>query len=182
MPSVVIQPNSIIGTPAGWNAEGSDIIEAISDGASNTSITQTRTTCNLAVGLTDSEDYAGATITSFRVSILGKAGRAGASTVVVNARDVDGNAYQESELTFSGNTNEQFGAAFEEGLTPALIDEMFLEILPNAQGITIFEVNVTIVFESPPAGYGNAVNGIASTNIVKIIGIATANISKVSGV
>ena len=46
--------------------------------------------------------------------------------------------------------------------------------------MTLYDLWVTVDYT--PAGYGNAVNGVAAPSIGKVNGVATANISKVNGI
>jgi|21_taG_2_1085346.scaffolds.fasta_scaffold03002_4 hypothetical protein len=45
-----------------------------------------------------------------------------------------------------------------------------------------FDTTITLDYTLAPTGYGNAVNGVPSANIGKVIDVATANIEKIIGV
>ena len=128
----------------------------------------------------------GATINSFTISANGMAGRAGASTcALMLVHSSDGAFASENESwggtqttqTTSARTTQQDGSS---ALTYAYINNCSVKIDPNTQGITLYELYVTVDYT--PGGYGNTVNGVASANIGKVNGVATASISKVNGV
>ena len=168
----------------GWTA---DPITAAADDNTSTSVSQNNISCNWTAVLGDlGVALSGATINSFTISANGKAGRAGASTcALMLVHSSDGAFASENESwgtsqttqTTSARTTQQDGSS---ALTYAYINNCSVKIDPNTQGITLYELYVTVDYT--PGGYGNTVNGVASANIGKVNGIATANISKVNGI
>lgn len=183
MATTILRPDAIIGEVLGW-AQGSEgFISDISDNTNETSIVQSRTSCNATVSLQNAAAYSGGTITSWVVSITGNAGRAGASTVAFKVINSSGTVHQDGSLQFGGGVSTQTGDVLDASeLSPSAIDDLRIQILPNTQGITIQEVFLTLTFTAAPTGYGHKVNGIPSANISKVILVATANVSKVNNV
>ena len=79
--------------------------------------------------------------------------------------------------TTSARTTQQDGSS---ALTYAYINDCRVKIDPNTQGITLYELWVTVDYT--PAGYGHEVNNVAAASIAKVTGVATASIAKVTGV
>ena len=183
MATIGIKPISTT-SQTGWTA---DPITAAADDNTSTGVSQNNITCNWTAVLGDlGVALSGATINSFTISANGKAGRAGASTsALMLVHSSDGAFASENESwntsqttqTTSARTTQQDGSS---ALTYAYINNCSIKINPNTQGITLYELYVTVDYT--PGGYGNAVNGVASANIGKVNGVATANISKVNGV
>lgn len=186
MAVVTIKPNAVIGTVAGWNVNNAGFVEAVSDGVNATAAVQNQQQCSATVGLSDDSVYTNATDISFVVSLKGNAGRSGASVVDIQVKTTSGDLITSGELEFGSSvTIESLATHPEEGSIEggsSTIDDMVILINPNTSGITLREVSVAVTFTAAASGYGNTVNGVAPANIVQIIGIATANISKVSGV
>ena len=185
MATIGIKPNSTT-SQTGWSA---DPITNATDDDTTTFVTQSSTTCNWTAALSDlpssSPDLSSATINSFTISMNGKAGRAGASTCALSlVHSSDGPFATENESftgtqstqTTSARTTQQDGSS---DLTFAYINNCSVKLVPNNQGVTLYELFVTIDYT---LGYSNTVNGVASANISKVNGVATANISKVNGV
>ena len=82
----------------------------------------------------------------------------------------------QSVQTTSARTTQQDGSS---ALTFAYINNCSVKIVPNTQGITLYELFVIVDYT---LGYANTVNGVAAANIGKINGVATANIEKVNGI
>ena len=120
------------------------------------------------------------------LSANAKAGRAGACTAVLSlVHSTDGAFLNETEA-WTGTQNTQTTTARStqqdgsSALTYTYINNCSVKIDPNTQGITLYELFVTVDYT--PAGYGNTVNGVAAANIGKVNGVATASISKVNGI
>ena len=182
MATVVLRPTSTT-SQTGWTA---DPYPNAADNDLATSVTQNNVTCNWTAVLADLDSsLSGAIINSFTISANGKAGRAGASTcALMLVHSSDGAFASENESwsgtqsiqTTSARTTQQDGSS---ALTYAYINNCSVKIDPNTQGITLYELYVTVDYT---LGYGNTVNGVTSANIRKVNGVATANISKVNGV
>jgi hypothetical protein len=183
MATVVLRPSSTT-SQTGWAA---DPIGTAADNNTVTGVAQSSVTCNWTAVLDDLDSgLSGATINSFTISANGKAGRAGASTCALSLVHSSDGAFASENESWTGTQNTQTTSARttqqdgSSALTYAYINNCSVKIVPNTQGITLYELFVTVDYT--PAGYGNTVNGVASANISKINGVATANISKVNGV
>ena len=184
MPTVILRPSSTT-SQTGWAA---DPILTAADNNTATGVAQNNITCNWTAVLDDLDSsLSGATINSFTISANGKAGRAGACNAVMSLiHSSDGLFAAETEAwtatqntqTTSARTTQQDGSS---ALTYAYINNCSVKIDPNNQGITLYELFVTVDYTAA-TGYGNSVNSVAAANIGKINGIATANISKVNGI
>ena len=184
MATAVLRPSSTT-SQTGWTA---DPYPNAADNNTITNVVQNNTTCNWTAVLEDLDSsLSGATINSFTISANGKAGRAGASTCALSlVHSSDGAFATENESwtgtqsvqTTSARTTQQDGSS---ALTYAYINNCSVKIDPNTQGITLYELFVTVDYTAA-TGYSNKVNGVNPASIGKINGVATANISKVNGV
>ena len=184
MATVVLRPTSTT-SYTGFNA---DPYPNAADNNPGTKVDQNNITCNWTAVLEDLDSgLSGATINSFTISANGKAGRAGASTcALMLVHSSDGAFASEDESwttsqttqTTTARTTQQDGSS---ALTYAYINNCSVKILPNTQGITLYELYVTVDYTAA-TGYGDIVNGVAVANIGKVNGVATANIGKVNGV
>ena len=183
MATVILRPTSTT-SQTGW---ASDPIGTAADNNTATGVAQNNTTCNWTAVLADLDSgLSGATINSFTISANGKAGRAGACTAVLSlVHSTDGAFLNETEAwtgtqntqTTSARTTQQDGSS---ALTYAYINDCSVKIAPNTQGITLYELFVTVDYTE--AGYGHPILGVASANIGNISGVATANIGNIIGV
>ena len=80
--------------------------------------------------------------------------------------------------TTTARTTQQDGSS---ALTYAYINNCSVKIDPNFQGMTLYELFVTVDY-TVASGYSNKVNSVASANIGKVNSIATASIEKINGV
>ena len=183
MATVILRPSSTT-SQTGWAA---DPIGTAADNNTVTGVAQNNVTCNWTAVLDDLDSgLSGATINSFTISANGKAGRAGASTCALSLVHSSDGAFAVENESWTGTQNTQTTSARttqqdgSSALTFAYINNCSAKIVPNTQGITLYELFVTVDYT--PAGYGNTANGVASANIGKINGVATANISKVNGI
>ena len=78
--------------------------------------------------------------------------------------------------TTSSRTTQQDGSS---ALTYAYVNNCSIKIVPNTQGITLYELYITVDYTE--AGYSNKVLGIEAANISKIIGKAKSTIDKMAG-
>ena len=183
MATVVLRPTSTT-SYTGFNA---DPYPNAADNNTATKVDQNNITCNWTAVLEDLDSgLSGATINSFTISANATPGRAGSCTAEMSLiHSSDGAFAAESEAWVGGNatrtttarTTQQDGSS---ALTYAYINNCSVKIDPNNQGMTLYDLWVTVDYT--PAGYGNTVNGVASANIGKVNGVATASISKVNGV
>ena len=183
MPTAIIRPTSTT-SQAGWAS--SNIHTIIGDNNTSTGVAQNSVTCNFTGVLADLDSgLSGATINNFTISLLAAAGRAGASTVEMSLVHSSDGAFAAENESFTGSKSTQTTSARttqqdgSSALTYAYINNCSVKIDPNNQGITLYELFVTVDYT---LGYGNAVNGVAAANISKVNGIATADISKVNGI
>lgn len=186
MPTAIIRPTSTT-SQTGWPS--SNIHTIIGDNDAATSVTQNSTTCNFTGVLADLDSgLSGATINSFTISLTGQAGRAGAATVQMSLVHAEDGVFLEENESFTGSASTQTTSARttqqdgSSALTFTYINDCSVKIEPNNQGVTAFELFVTVDYTAAPSGYGNNVSGVASANIAKINGVETANIEKVIGV
>ena len=183
MATVILRPSSTT-SQTGWT---NDPIVTAADGNLATGVAQNNITCNWTAVLDDLDSgLSGATINSFTISANATPGRAGSCTAEMSLiHSSDGAFAAESEAwvgsnatrTTTARTTQQDGSS---ALTYAYINNCSVKIDPNNQGMTLYDLWVTVDYT--PAGYGNAVNGVAAANISKVNGVATAEISKVNGV
>lgn len=184
MPTAIIRPSSTT-SQTGWAA---DPIGTAADNNTSTGVAQNNTTCNWSAVLADLDSgLSGATINSFTISANAKAGRAGACAATMSlvhstdgafATEVEAWTGTQNTQTTTARTTQQDGSS---ALTYAYINDCSVKIDPNNQGMTLYELFVTVDY-TLPAGYGNDVIGVASANIGKVNGVATADIDKVIGV
>ena len=183
MATVVLRPTSTT-SQTGWSA---DPYPNAADDNTATSVTQNNITCNWTAVLGDLDSgLSGATINSFTISANAKAGRAGACNAILSLIHSSDGAFAAETEAWTGTQNTQTTTARttqqdgSSALTYAYINNCSVKIDPNTQGITLYELFVTVDYT--PAGYGNTVNGVAAANIGKVNGVATASISKVNGI
>ena len=185
MPTVILRPDSTT-SQTGWAS--SNIHTIINDNNTGTSVDQNNVTCDFTGTLDDLDgSLSGATINSFTISAIAKAGRTGATSAAMSLiHSTDGIFATETEnfpntgittRTTTSRTTQQDGSS---ALTYAYINACEVVFTPDPAGITLFDVWVTVDYTA--AGYGHTVNGVASANISKVKGVATANISKVNGI
>ncbi len=182
MATAILRPSSTT-SYTGWRA---DPILTAADNNTSTGVDQSRTTCNWTAVLADLDSsLSGATINSFTISANAKAGRAGASTAIINLVHSSDGAFgggaeswtgSQTTQTTSSRTTQQDGSS---ALTYAYINDCSVIISPNPQGLTLYELYVTVDYTE--AGYSNKVLGIAAANISKIIGKAKSTINKMAG-
>ena len=185
MATVILRPTSTV-SQTGWAA---DPIGTAADNDTSTGVSQNWVTCNWKAVLEDLDaGLSGATINSFTISANGKAGRRGASTcALMLSHSSDGEFASENE-SWTGTQNTQTTTAFttqqdgSSALTYAYINNCGVKIEPDTQGITLYELYVTVDYTAAASGYGNDVIGVATGSIGKVNGIATASIDKVIGV
>jgi len=179
MATIILRPEAI-GSSSGFNSSGSTLLNRINDNDTGTTAVQNQTSASIGgINFEDSNNYTGATIDDLTISIIGKAGRAGAATVQCELFNPDEELIQDRTLSFGGSTSQQNCSTITANLTPAIINGMLLDLTPNTQGITIMEVFVTVNF-TVATGYGNKVNAVES--IGKVNTVATGSIGKINTV
>jgi len=186
MPTAIIRPTSTT-SQTGWPS--SNIHTIIGDNDEGTGVTQNSVNCNFTGVLADLDSsLESATINSFTISLTGKAGRAGAASVEMSLVHSEDDVFATESESFTGSISTQTTSATakqqdgESALTFEYINNCSVKIEPNNQGVTAYELFVTVDYTAAPSGYGNNVNGVAPANIAKIDGVQTANIEKVIGV
>ena len=182
MATVILRPTSTT-SHTGWR---SDPILTAADNNTATGVEQSRTTCNWTAVLADLDSgLSGATINSLTISANAKAGRSGACRAIMSlVHSSDGEFAAETESwtgtqttqTTSSRTTQQDGSS---ALTYAYVNNCSIKIVPNTQGITLYELYITVDYTE--AGYSNKVLGIEAANISKIIGKAKSTIDKMAG-
>ena len=185
MATVILRPTSTT-SQTGWAA---DPILTAADNNTATGVAQNNVTCNWSAVLADLDSsLSGATIDKFQISAHAKPGRTGACTAVMSlVHSSDGAFAGETEAwlggvpqtrTTSDRTTQQDGSS---ALTYDYINNCSIKIDPNTQGMTLYELYVTVTY-TPATGYGHEVNNVAAASIAKVTGVATASIAKVTGV
>lgn len=185
MPTQIIRPDATT-SQAGMNP-ASNIHSKINDNADGSSAFQNNSTANYAVTLANTSGLSGATIEKFVFTFRGQQDRRPGATVTVTLNDGSGNysnfalggagftstitSYDSSDFTTQQDGSTALNASYLDGLN--------VIITPSSQGHKVMDVFVTITYSE---GYGNKVIDVGNTNIGQVIGIDTANISKVIGV
>tara|TARA_B100001059_G_scaffold86969_1_gene85162 strand:+ start:2714 stop:3268 length:555 start_codon:yes stop_codon:yes gene_type:complete len=184
MATVIIRPSSTT-SQTGWAA---DPINTAADNNTSTGVAQNNTTCDWTAVLADLDaGLSSATINSFTISANAKAGRAGACVAVMSLIHNTDGIFVSEHKNWTGTQSTQTTSAINKqqdgssALTFSYINNCSVKIDPNTQGITLYELFVTVDY-TLPIGYGNDIMGVATANIGKVNGVATASINKVSGV
>ena len=195
MATVIIRPSGTIGSLAGFDVSESVFISRIGDNNTSTVATQNNITCS-AVGIPfeDKSAYDSATINSITLSVTGAAGGRGSGPIITCVIKNGNSTLQTSELTFNSATTLS-GDAYSTNLTPAIVNNLTLNITPNATGVAIKEVYITVDYTAggggggeggggggSAAGYTHKVSGVAAASIAKVNTVATANIGKINTV
>ena len=186
MATVVLRPTSTV-SQTGWNA---DPYPNAADNDAATKVDQNQVTCNWTAVLADLDSgLSGATINSFTISANGTPGRAGACDAVMSLiHSSDGAFAAETEAwsggansteTTSARTTQQDGSS---ALTYAYINDCRVKIDPNTQGITLYELYVTVDYTAAASGYTHDVSSVAAASISKVNTVATASIGKINSV
>ena len=160
MATVILRPTDTT-TEAGWDT--SEMHQVLGDNDEGTGGTQNNTTCHFQGALADlDENLYGATINNFNISLRGNAGRAGTAEVAISlVHESDGAFASETETfgalaithTTTNFTTQQDGSS---NLTYDYINNCSVKIIPNDQGITAYELYVTVEYTLGDRG-GNIV-------------------------
>ena len=184
MATVVLRPTSTT-SQTGWSA---DPYPNAADDDTGTSVLQNNTTCNWTAVLADLDaGLSGATINSFTISANGKAGRAGAAIAAMSLIHSSDGEFAVEHENWTGTQTTQTTAAVNKqqdgssALTYAYINNCSVKIDPNTQGITLYELFVTVDYTAAASGYSHDIMGLAAASIGKVNSLATANVGKVSG-
>ena len=186
MATVIIRPSGTISSLAGFDVSETVFISRIGDNNTSTVATQNNVTCS-AVGIPfeDKSAYDSATINSITLSVTGAAGGRGSGPIITCVIKNGNSTLQTTELTFNSATTLS-GSAYSTSLTPAIVDNLTLNITPNATGIALKEVYITVDYGAGggggAAGYTHKVLGVAAASISKVNTIATASIGKINTV
>ena len=184
MPTQILRPDNT--TSQTGMSPASNIHRVIFDDDDATFAQQTNSSANYTVTLDDTSGLGSATIEKFVLSFRAAQDRRPGQTVVATITDGAGHSY--SGITFGGSgftgtittynssdiTTQRDGST---ALDANYLDGLSVLITPSSGGHKAMDMFVTITYST---GYGNTVAGIS--NISKVVGIATANISKVIGV
>ena len=184
MPTVILRPTSTT-SQTGWSA---DPYPNAADDDTGTNVAQNNTTCDWTAVLEDLDaGLSGATINSFTISVIAKAGRAGACSAEMSlihssdgefAGEIESWGGSTTTQTTTARTTQQDGSS---ALTYAYINNCSVKIDPNTQGITLYELFVTVDYTAAPSGYSHDIMGLAAASIGKVNTVATANVGKISG-
>jgi len=187
MATVIIRPTGEPTSTTGFNVSDAAFIEAINDNDDSTAATQNNVTCSATgIEMENKSDYDSQTINSITLSVTGASTGRGSPTVTCTIKN--GNStLQTSELTFSSATTLS-GSAYSTSLTPAIVNNLTLDIDPDGTGVALKEVYITVDYGSGggggggAAGYSHKVLGIAVANIAKVNTVAKLNIAKINTV
>jgi hypothetical protein len=184
MATVVLRPTSTT-SQTGWSA---DPYPNAADDDTGTSVVQSDVNCNWTAVLADLDaGLSGATINSFTISANGKAGRAGAAIAAMSLIHSSDGEFAVEHENWTGTQTTQTTAAVNKqqdgssALTYAYINNCSVKIDPNTQGITLYELFVTVDYTAAASGYSHDIMGLAAASIGKVNSLATANVGKVSG-
>jgi len=197
MATVIIRPSGSMTSIAGFDVNASTFMSRIGDNDTSTVATQNNITCS-AVGIPfeDKSAYDSATINSITLSVTGAAGGRGSGPEITCVIKNGNTTLQTSELTFS-SASTQSASAYSTSLTPAIVNNLTLNITPDNTGVAIKEVYITVDYTSgggeggggeggggggAAAGYSHKVLGIAVANIAKVNTVAKLNIAKINTV
>jgi len=191
MATVIIRPSGTMTSIAGFDVSASTFMSRIGDNDTSTVATQNNITCS-AVGIPfeDKSAYDSATINSITLSVTGAAGGRGSGPEITCVIKNGNTTLQTSELTFS-SASTQSASAYSTSLTPAIVNNLTLNITPDNTGVAIKEVYITVDYTSgggegggggAAAGYSHKVLGIAVANIAKVNTVAKLNIAKINTV
>ena len=199
MATVIIRPSGTIGSLAGFDVGESTFMSRIGDNNTSTVATQNNITCS-AVGIPfeDKSAYDSATINSIQLSVTGAAGGRGSGPEITCVIKNGNSTLQTTTLTFNSATTLS-GDAYSTNLTPAIVNNLTLNITPDNTGIALKEVYITVTYTTGSgdgeggggsggggaggaAGYTHKVLGVAAASIAKVNTIATANIGKINTV
>jgi len=197
MATVIIRPTGSMTSIAGFDVNASTFMSRIGDNDTSTVATQNNITCS-AVGIPfeDKSAYDSATINSITLSVTGAAGGRGSGPEITCVIKNGNTTLQTSELTFS-SASTQSASAYSTSLTPAIVNNLTLNITPDNTGVAIKEVYITVDYTSgggeggggeggggggAAAGYSHKVLGIAVANIAKVNTVAKLNIAKINTV
>jgi len=197
MATVIIRPSGTMTSVTGFDVNASTFMSRIGDNDTSTVATQNNITCS-AVGIPfeDKSAYDSATINSITLSVTGAAGGRGSGPEITCVIKNGNNTLQTSELTFS-SASTQSASAYSTSLTPAIVNNLTLNITPDNTGVAIKEVYITVDYTTgggeggegggqggggAAAGYSHKVLGIAVANIAKVNTVAKVNIEKINTV
>ena len=182
MATVIIRPSGTMTSVTGFDVDTSTFMSRIGDNNTSTVATQNNITCS-AVGIPfeDKSAYDSATINSITLSVTGAAGGRGSGPEITCVIKNGNNTLQTSELTFS-SASTQSASAYSTSLTPAIVNNLTLNITPDNTGVAIKEVYITVDYTTGGGEGGGGGGGAAAGYSHKVMGIAVANIAKVSTV
>ena len=185
MPTVILRPDSST-SQTGWPS--ADISTTINDNNTSTGVTQNSFNCNFTGTLDDLDgSLSGATINSFTISANAEAGRTGATSASLSlvhatdgifATEIENWTSTQNTQTTTAFTTQQDGSS---ALTFAYINDCSVNIIPASNGITLYELFVTVDYTEAASGYSHDIMGLAAASIGKVNTVATANVGKISG-
>jgi len=179
MATVIIRPSGTMTSVTGFDVNASTFMSRIGDNDTSTVATQNNITCS-AVGIPfeDKSAYDSATINSITLSVTGAAGGRGSGPEITCVIKNGNTTLQTSELTFS-SASTQSASAYSTSLTPAIVNNLTLNITPDNTGVAIKEVYITVDYTTGGGeggeGGGQGGGGAAAGYSHKVLGIAVAN-------
>ena len=144
MPTVIIRPDGFI-SDTGFDQSGTNLVSRINDNDDGTLVNQISVTSEFVVTLENSSDYSGATINSIQLSVRAKtSGKASECTSECVINNSSGTALQSDTLEFGTSFSTGTGTSYSTSLTPTVVDGLRVTIEPDANGIAIAEVFLTV--------------------------------------
>ena len=183
MPTQILRPDATT-SQTGMNPS-SNIHTVINDNDDATSAFQSSATANYTCTFDNTSGLGSATIEKFVFSFRAKQDRRAGATVTAQLQGTSG-AYSNFVLGGSGFTttlttyeSSEFTTQSDgsTALNASMLDTLRVLITPNNAGHKVMDMFITVTYST---GYGNTVAGIS--DISKVVGIDTANISQVIGV
>jgi len=193
MATVILRPSSTVSSGSFDNSAsgGSFGYGFINDSNNSTYVFNTSANQNFVVHMDDTSGLSGATFNNFVVTAIfqkhGARGADGSFDVEIGDGSSATTFGSVSDTTFvttnaTPTTISSSAIAFSGSVSDSDVDDMRISVTTtdNSQ-VRFFELYVTVDYTAA-TGYGHEVNNVAPANISKVLGIATASITKVNGV
>jgi len=187
MPSNIIRPVGV-SSSTGWQTSGNVIANSF-DADNATYAQQSNVTCNATYSLGPQEagleEQVRTGTLSFTISAYAKGGRAATTNAALKLIDSTGSDVAAAETEGWGTTlstqtttavTTQAGGSVP--LTLSYIHGCTLNIVPDANGISLHEIFVTISYDLK---YMAKVNSVTDGNISKVSGTTNSNMAKING-
>ena len=194
MPTMTLLPDGL--AVSGWNANTGTVNDALTTNNGDTTYAEAGTngeTCTLTFAAPSVAESGISSITSVQFLSNGRFGARGSTGTRVEFLFVVGgttgfgqninypNSFAHSTRNGVVRTVNTAGAAWSYSNLED-VNIKITKIDNSSPDVRITKINLLVTYEEAATGYGNAVMGVASANIGKVSGVATANVEKVIGV